>query len=61
MLADRWGGRLAVGWVIAATASLVGLFASYQLDLPTGAAIVCACGLLLVFVSLVTGFRGRVA
>jgi len=60
MLADRWGGRLAVGWVIAATASLVGLFASYQLDLPTGAAIVCACGLLLVLVGIIAGVRGRV-
>jgi len=51
MLAHRWMRRLAIGWGIAATASLLGLWTSYRLDLPTGAAIVCACGLLLVLVS----------
>ncbi|HEY5547482.1 MAG TPA: metal ABC transporter permease [Gemmatimonadaceae bacterium] len=59
MLAERWATRLAIGWAVAAAASLIGLFASYQLDLPTGAAIVCACGLLLVLVGVVAGFRGR--
>jgi zinc/manganese transport system permease protein len=52
MLAQQWMRRLAVGWGIAAAASLLGLVASYRLDLPTGAAIVCACGLLLVLVSV---------
>src|SRR5215216_5400894 len=42
-LATGWVPRLVIGWVIAAGASLVGLWASYQLDLPTGAAVVCAC------------------
>ena len=51
-LTQRWLPRLVIGWAIAATASLLGLWASYQLDLPTGAAIVCACGVLLVIVSL---------
>lgn len=51
MLAPRWLGRLAIGGGIAATASLLGLAASYWLDLPTGAAIVGACGVLLVIVS----------
>jgi len=59
MLANRWSSRLTVGWAIAALASLIGLFASYQLDLPTGAAIVCACGLLLVAVAALAGIRGR--
>ena len=44
MLAQEWMKRLAIGWGIAAAASLLGLWASYRLDLPTGAAIVCACG-----------------
>ncbi len=57
MLATRWMGRLAIGWGIAATASLMGLVASYWLDLPTGAAIVCANGLLLVLVSAVSVVR----
>ena len=50
MLAKTWKSRLIVGWVVATAASLIGLTASYQLDLPTGAAIVCASGLLLVVV-----------
>lgn len=53
MLARQWMGRLLVGWVVAACASLIGLGASYQLDLPTGAAIVVACGLLLAIVSVI--------
>jgi len=57
MLAERWMPRLAFGWGIAVTASLVGLWASYRLDLPTGAAIVCACGLLLVLVSVFVSLR----
>jgi zinc/manganese transport system permease protein len=58
-LAQRWTGQLVVGWGIAATASLLGLWASYALDLPTGAAIVCACGLLLVIVSGIVAVRQR--
>ncbi len=57
MLAKQWSGRLFVGWGIAVTASLLGLAASYKLDLPTGAAIVVVCGLLLMVVSLVASLR----
>ena len=58
MLVRQWTARLIVGAAIASTASLIGLFASYRLDLPTGAAIVCACGLLLALVSVVSAIRG---
>jgi len=58
MLAESWTRRLVIGWVTAAMASLIGLSMSYWLDLPTGAAIVCASGLLLVLVSAV-GSRRR--
>ena len=51
MLARGWRARLVIGWAVAAAASLLGLWASYRMDLPTGAAIVCACGLLLVVMS----------
>jgi zinc/manganese transport system permease protein len=61
MLAREWKGRLIIGWVIAVLASLIGLAASYKLDLPTGAAIVCATGLLLAIVSIIATFRPRVA
>jgi len=54
MLAESWRGRLIVGWIVAAASSLIGLTVSYMLDFPTGASIVCACGLLLLLV----GARG---
>jgi zinc/manganese transport system permease protein len=57
MLVRSWLGRLLVGWGIAAAASLLGLWASYRLDLPTGAAIVVVCGLLLGLVSVVASLR----
>ena len=57
MLATKWSHRLLVGWVVAASASLLGLAASYQLDLPTGAAVVVACGFLLAIVSLIAIVR----
>ncbi|MSR06466.1 MAG: metal ABC transporter permease [Gemmatimonadetes bacterium] len=57
MLARHWTGRLLVGCGAATVASLLGLLASYQLDLPTGAAIVCACGLLLVAVGTFVSLR----
>ena len=56
-LADRWLTRLAVGWGVGASASVVGLAASYALDLPTGAAIVCASGLALVIVGASAALR----
>ena len=59
VLAEDWLPRLLIGGSLAAISSLIGLYASYRMDLPTGAAIVCACGLTLVVVSLVAGLRGR--
>jgi zinc/manganese transport system permease protein len=58
-LAQRWMHRLAIGWGVAAGASLLGLWASYSMDLPTGAAIVCACGLFLILVGIIAAVRGR--
>jgi ABC-type Mn2+/Zn2+ transport system permease subunit len=49
--------RLAIGWGVAAAASLIGLWASYKMDLPTGAAIVVAAGLLLGIVGTFTAMR----
>ena len=57
MLAQAWIKRLAIGWGIAASASLIGLWASYRMDLPTGAAIVVASGLLLAIVGVVASTR----
>lgn len=57
MLARSWRDRLLVGWGIAVLASLVGLYASFSLDLPTGAAIVVACGAALAGSALIANLR----
>src|SRR6266699_545434 len=57
MLAQELMKRLAIGWGIAAAASLIGLWASYKMDLPTGAAIVVASGLLLAIVGVFSSAR----
>ena len=57
ILATDWMKRLAIGWGIAAAASIIGLRASYKMDLPTGAAIVVASGLLLAVVGVFTTAR----
>ena len=57
MLAQQWMRRLTIGWVVAVAASLLGLWASYQMDLPTGAAIVCSSGVLLAIVSIIASLR----
>lgn len=44
----RWGWRLLIAWVVGGAASAIGLLASYRWDYPSGPAIVCALGLLLI-------------
>ena len=44
--------HLVIGWVVATGASVAGLYGSYRLDLPTGAAVVCALGLSLVLAAV---------
>jgi zinc/manganese transport system permease protein len=44
--------RFAVGWTIATLASVVSLFITAKVDLPIGAAIVCALGAMLVLVEI---------
>ncbi len=46
-LARRLGPMLVVGWILATLAGIGGLYASYRLDVPTGAAIVCVLGVAL--------------
>ncbi len=52
LLAKTIGSRLLVGWGIGTLTSVVGISASYFLDLPTGATIVCAFGGVLLLVGL---------
>jgi len=57
LLATTLRLQLAVGWTIATLASIGGLYGSYRLDLPTGAAIVCALGVTLLLTGLWKGAR----
>jgi zinc/manganese transport system permease protein len=56
-LAARFGAMLAIGSAVAALASVGGLAASYQFDLPTGAAIVCALGAAVVVAAVLARLR----
>ncbi len=59
LVADSLVARLIVGWLVATVTSIAGLYGSYKLDLPTGAAIVCALGLALVVIMIFSRFRGE--
>jgi zinc/manganese transport system permease protein len=49
--------QLLVGWAVATLGSVAGLYWSFQKDLPTGAAIVCALGVVLLIAGLVSKLR----
>ena len=59
LLVESLKAKLLVGWLTATTASIVGLYASYKLDLPTGAAIVCALGGALLLVAVAARLRRK--
>jgi zinc/manganese transport system permease protein len=50
-------GRLLIGWAVATVASVASLVVTAKADLPIGAAIVFALGLILLGVGVVTRFR----
>jgi zinc/manganese transport system permease protein len=58
-LARRIASRLLVGWIIALLGGVAGLFLSYWWDLPSGAAIVCTFGALLILISFIGLWRRR--
>lgn len=49
--------RLVIGWVVGATASALGLVASYVWDFPSGPAIVVVLGLMLLAAAIVWSLR----
>src|SRR6266516_2218458 len=63
LFADRVGRRLAIGWTMGTLVSALGVYFSVLLDLPTGAAIVCTFGAVLVVMFLIhlLFFHGRQA
>src|SRR5436190_16311735 len=48
LFADKVGRRLAIGWTMGTLVSALGVYFSVLMDLPTGAAIVCTFGAVLV-------------
>jgi zinc/manganese transport system permease protein len=58
-LAGSLTRRLLIGWLIALIGGVGGLFFSFWWDLPSGAAIVCTFGALLVLVSLGALLKSR--
>jgi len=50
-LADTLGKRLLVGWGCSLAGGIAGLYLSFRYDLPSGAAIVCTFGGLLILLS----------
>ena len=60
-LANKLGSLLAIGWITATLASVIGLYCSYRFDYPTGAAIVCALGAVLILTGVISRFRRLMA
>jgi zinc/manganese transport system permease protein len=58
-LATQIRSMLLIGWITATLASVAGLLVSYKLDLPTGAAIVCALAAELILVIIFYVIRRR--
>jgi zinc/manganese transport system permease protein len=50
LFAQRLGARLAIGWVMGAVVSAIGIYLSFYWDLPTGATIVTSLGGALILV-----------
>src|SRR5438034_3898348 len=53
LYAEGVGRRLAIGWSMGTIVSALGVYLSLQLDLPTGATIVCTFGLVLILMAAV--------
>jgi len=51
--------RLLIGWAFGTLVSLLAMFASASLDLPTGATVVCAFGLTLLVLGIIVKLTGR--
>ena len=59
LFADRIGPRLAIGWTMGTLVSALGVWLSVQLDLPTGATIVCTFGGVLILMFIVSALIRR--
>jgi zinc/manganese transport system permease protein len=53
LYSERIGTRLAIGWTMGTLVSAIGVYLSLQIDLPTGATIVCTFALVLILMAVV--------
>lgn len=59
LYSERIGVRLAIGWIMGTIVSALGVYLSLQLDLPTGATIVCTFALVLIVMAIARVFIPR--
>ncbi len=59
LLVTRIAALLALGWGIATAAGVLGLYAAYRFDLPTGAAIICVLGAMLLLCGLLVMLKPK--
>jgi zinc/manganese transport system permease protein len=52
LFSERIGPRLTIGWTMGTFVSALGMALSLQLDLPTGATMVCTFGMVLIVMAL---------
>lgn len=53
LFAENIGPRLAIGWTMGTLVSALGVYLSLQIDLPTGATIVCTFAIVLIFMAVI--------
>jgi len=56
LYSDHIGARLAIGWTMGTMVSVVGVYLSVKLDLPTGGTMVCTFGVALLLMALARPF-----
>src|SRR5690242_7885871 len=62
LYSEKIGTRLAIGWTMGTLVSALGVYLSLQIDLPTGATIVCTFAIVLIVMALLRPvFRKRFA
>jgi zinc/manganese transport system permease protein len=59
LYSEHVGRRLAIGWTMGTVVSALGIYFSVELDLPTGATMVCTFGLVLVLMAVARVFLRR--
>ena len=59
LYSEHVGTRLAIGWTMGTLVSALGVYLSLQIDLPTGATIVCTFAIVLIAMALLKPFIKR--